>query len=138
MEELRLLINPKAVINLFVDDIKVDFVKYRYELINPPILEDDLVLASIEDIAAMKLAAITGRGSKKDFVDLYFILQKYSLLDIFEFYRSKFPDGSDFMVYKSLSYFEDAEIEPMPRMIKEVTWNEVKSRIISEVRAHFP
>ncbi len=49
-----------------------------------------------------------------------------------------FPDGSDFLVYKSLLYFEDAEIEPMPKMIQPIKWEDVKNKIIIEVKKHFP
>jgi hypothetical protein len=69
---------------------------------------------------------------------LYFILDLFSLPEIFDFYRQKFPDGSDFLVYKSLLYFEDAELEPLPKMIKSVKWKDVKEKIISEVKKHFP
>jgi predicted nucleotidyltransferase component of viral defense system len=129
--------SPK-VLNLFIDDIKVDFVTYQYEFLQSPILIDELRLASIPDIAAMKLAAITGRGARKDFIDLYFLLDTFSLPELFNFFRNKFPDGNDFLVYKSLTYFADAEVEPMPKMLKPVEWEEVKIKIIQEVKIHFP
>ncbi len=135
---IRILNQTPYILNLFIDDIKVDFVSYRYPFLIEPLLEDGLKLATIPDIAAMKLAAITGRGSKKDFIDLYFILKIYSLPELFEFYQAKYPDGSDFLVFKSLTYFEDAEIEPMPKMIKQVAWEEVKQTIIETVRKSFP
>ena len=86
----------------------------------------------------MKLAAITGRGARKDFIDLYFLLDTFSLPELFNFFRNKFPDGNDFLVYKSLTYFADAEVEPMPKMLKPVEWEEVKIKIIQEVKIHFP
>lgn len=135
---IRVVNQLPSILNLFIDDVKVDFVSYRYDFINPPIIQDDLKLASIPDIAAMKLAAITGRGSRKDFIDLSFLLDIYTLPEIFSFYNKKFPDGSEFLVYKSLVYFEDAEIEPMPIMIKPVNWEDVKNKIIAEVKSNFP
>ena len=136
--KIRIINQASRILNLFINNIKVDFVSYQYDFLNPVVSKDGLRLASIPDIAAMKLAAITGRGSRKDFIELYFILQLYPLAEIFKFYRSKFPDGSEFLVYKSLTYFGDAEIEPIPKMIKPVDWNEVKRKIISEVKAVFP
>ncbi|MFT4666192.1 MAG: putative nucleotidyltransferase component of viral defense system [Gammaproteobacteria bacterium] len=136
--KIRVVNQTPKILNLFIDDIKVDFVSYRYNFIEPPINIDNLKLASIQDIAAMKLSAITGRGSRKDFIDLYFILQQFSLPQVFEFYNSKFPDGTDFLVFKSLTYFDDAEIEPMPRMLKQIDWEEIKNKIIEEVKVHFP
>ena len=135
---IRVVNQNQKILNLFIEDIKVDFVSYRYDFLNPPLLEDGLRLASIQDIAAMKLSAITGRGSRKDFIDLYFILNQFSLSKIFEFYNSKYPDGVDFLVFKSLTYFDDAELEPMPKMLESINWDDVKKKIIQEVKNHFP
>ncbi len=136
--KIRIINQSPSVLNLFIDEIKVDFVSNQYGFFNPSVLEDNLKLASIPDIAAMKLSAITGRGSKKDFVDLFFILKIFSLTELFTFYKKKYPDGEEFLVFKSLTYFEDAEIEPMPRMVNPIEWDEIKNRIISEVRTLFP
>ena len=117
-------------INVYlVDGIKVDFVNYKYEWIDKPVEEDSVILAGIKDIAAMKIAAVVGRGTKKDFIDLYFLLQQYSLQEVLQFYLQKYPDGSLFIALKSLSYFEDAEPDPMPVMLEKVNWEDVKARI---------
>ena len=136
--QIRIVNQTPNILNLYLNEIKVDFVSYQYNFLSPGIIEDKIRLASIPDIAAMKLAAITGRGSRKDFIDLYFILQLYSLIELFDFYKTKFPDGSDLLVFKSLTYFDDAEIEPVPNMIKTADWNDVKNKIITETRALFP
>ena len=136
--KVEILNQTKSILNLFIDDIKVDFVSYRYKLIKDFLQIDEFRLASIEDISAMKLAAITGRGSKKDFIDLYFILKQFSLSEIFEFYNRKYPDSSDFLVYKSLMYFDDAELEPMPKMLIPTEWNLIKEEIINQVKLNFP
>lgn len=123
--------------NIFIniiDDIKVDVVRYPYPWINMPLIIDNLTLASKEDIAAMKLAAITGRGSKKDFIDIYFLLKEFSLDEIFNFYDEKFHDGNRFLVMKSLTYFEDAERDLMPKMLFEIDWETVKTFIINLVK----
>jgi len=135
--QIRITNQTPSVLNLYINDIKVDFVSYQYHFLNPCILKDGLRLASIPDIAAMKLAAITGRGSRKYFIDLYFILESFSLSELFDFYKTKFPDGSELLVYKSLTYFDDAEIEPVPNMIKTADWKDVKSKILAEVKAIF-
>ena len=70
-----------------VNGIKVDFVNYPYGWFNDTILEEKIRFGHPEDIGAMKLAAITGRGSKKDFVDLYFLLKHYSLEELVNFYE---------------------------------------------------
>jgi len=128
----------KSLLQLFLNDVKVDFVSYRYEFIEKPLLKDGLKLASIPDIGAMKLSAITGRGSKKDFIDLYFLLRMHTLPELFDFYRKKYPDSADFMVYKSLSYFVDADAEEMPEMLEPIEWENVKKTIDEEVNRMFP
>jgi len=86
------------------------------------------------DIAGMKLSAIAQRGSKKDFFDLYELLQRYSLAGLLEFFRMKFPSIDTFHIIRSLTYFEDAEKEKDPKLIKVVDWKQVKSAIIEAVK----
>ena len=94
-----------------------------------PVPGDGVTLAGIKDIAAMKIAAIVGRGTKKDFIDMHFLLKRFSLQEILDLYMQKYPDGSIFSAMKSLSYFEDAEPDPMPLMFEEVSWETVKQSI---------
>ena len=113
-----------------VDGIKVDLVNYsRYPWIDKPVEENGIILAGIKDIAAMKVAAIIGRGTKKDFIDMNRLLQIFSLKEILDMYMQKYPDGSLFIAMKSLSYFEDAESDPMPFMFDEIDWGVVKANI---------
>ena len=121
--------NSKNIHSLLINEIKVDIVNYEYKWLSNKISADNIYLATIDDIAAMKLNAIIGRGSKKDFIDLFFILKDYSLATIMGFYTKKYNDGSAFLVLKSLIYFEDAEIEEMPFMFNNITWQTVKDSI---------
>ena len=123
----------KFIFQYIVDGVKVDFVNYPYPWILPKVEEDSLALASPKDIAAMKLSAITNRGTKKDFIDLYELLDHFTLEQMFGFYREKYTDAIPFMTLKSLTWFEDAEDDPMPFMLKSYSWNDVKERIIAEV-----
>lgn len=116
-----------------VDSIKVEFVNYRCPLLRPFVEKSGLRLVSPEDIAAMKLSAIAGRGSKKDFIDLYLLLNHFTLREMMDFYLEKFPDGSQFLAVRSLVYFDDAENEAAPRMFVDVSWEEIKLRILEEV-----
>ena len=116
-----------------VEGVKIDVVNYPYSWIDESVIEDGLTLAGIEDIAAMKLAAITNRGTKKDFIDLFFLLKKYSLSQMLDMYLKKYSDSQLFTVLKSLVYFVDAESDPMPHMLQDVTWEEVKEKIIVSV-----
>ncbi len=117
----------------FIDEIKVDIVNYHYPWIDEPVRKENLLLASPKDIAAMKLAAITGRGSKKDFVDIYFLLQYFSLIEMMELYKAKYDDGNPFLVLKSLIYFDDAESDPLLEMLIPLDWEEVKLYIKTKV-----
>lgn len=119
-----------------VNGIKVDIVNYKYDWIGNLIEIDGIKLAHKKDIAAMKLAAITGRGSMKDFIDLYFLLKEYSLGDILNMYDEKYPDGSKILVLKSLSYFTDAENDIMPDMFKKVTWEIIKAKIHKTIQEY--
>ena len=124
--------SPKILI-YSIDGIKVDFVDYNFELIEPVNVVDGIRLVSKKDIAAMKLTAIAGRGSKKDFVDVYQLLNEFSLVEMLSFYIQKYPNGSEFMVLKSLLYFDDAENEPNPIMLLPVSWDQIKEKITLEV-----
>ena len=81
----------------------------------------------------MKINAIEGRGSRKDFVDIYYLLQHFSLNDILDFYQKKYPDHSLFRALMSLTYFDDAEKQVMPKMYSTESWDEMKDFIIKEV-----
>lgn len=113
-----------------IEGIKVDFIRFKYAF-DYPILEiDDIRLLPVEDIAPMKLDAITGRGSKKDFYDLYFLLEQFSLPALLELYSQKYPHSTIFHVIKSLTWFEDAEPQALPDvLLKKVAWAQVKKRI---------
>ena len=122
-------------INIYwVDGIKVDCVNYPYEWLEECRVLDGVRLASISDIAAMKISAIINRGTKKDFIDLHFLLKAMSLNHILDLYDQKYTDGSRFIAIKSMTYFEDAESDPMPYMFEDVTWEDVKKSIIAAVQ----
>lgn len=103
---------------------------YEYPLLKPLKKFKDINLASKEDIGAMKVAAIASRGTKRDFVDLYFLCQTVaSLEELLKFYKKKYQSLASQLpaILRSLVYFEDAEPEEMPTMIKKTNWKEVKA-----------
>lgn len=122
-------------INIFwINGVKVDMVNYPYPWLDLPIVEDGVRLASLNDIAAMKVSAIVNRGTKKDFIDLYTLLQHFALDEILDMYSRKYSDGSLFIVMKSLTYFDDAETDPMPNVLNDTTWETVKDFLRKVVR----
>lgn len=114
-----------------VDGIKTDLVNYRYEWLRPTLDVDNMRMAALEDIAAMKLNAVSGRGSRKDFIDIYAMLKNYSIKEMMGFYSEKYYDGSVFQVRKSLTYFHDADQEAMPQMLWPLRWDEIKTGILT-------
>ena len=127
----------KMILQTVINQIKVDFVDYsRYKWIDEPIMGDGFVLASDKDIAAMKVNAIIGRGTRKDFIDLYVLLQRYSLSEIMAFYKQKYPDFSEYRALLSMTYFEDAEMQDVPKMFIDTSWDTMKSTIIEAVKAY--
>ena len=135
--DVTVLNRSKIILQMVVNQVKVDFVDYsRYPWIDEPILGDGFVLASDKDIAAMKINAIMGRGTRKDFIDLYVLLQHYSLAQIMDFYRQKFPEFSEYRALLSMTYFDDAEMQDMPLMFIETPWEEMKTSIIQAVEAY--
>lgn len=128
------VIKESKNINIFLlDGIKIDIINYPYPWIDDAVKEDNIVLASPQDIAAMKINAIEGRGSKKDFIDIYFLLQHYSMQEILGFYAKKYPEYSIFRALMSMTYFEDAENQFMPKMFVNIEWKEIKETLRKEV-----
>jgi predicted nucleotidyltransferase component of viral defense system len=118
-----------------IDDIKVDFIYFRYPFIRPVRNDEGIRLLSPEDIAPMKLDAISGRGSKKDFYDIYFLLREMTLEKMFSLYLEKYPHQTTFHVLRSLAYFNDAEKDPEPFLFDtEVSWSVVKNKIKEVIR----
>ena len=98
-----------------------------------------LPLAHRDDIAAMKLAAIASRGSRKDFVDLWVLISRHRPLEAYlELYRRKFATRDVGHVVRSLTYFEDAEQEPELRMLMPLDWEEVKRDLLRAVGGLLP
>lgn len=118
----------------YIDGIKVDFVKEFDNWLKPPQQFREIRLAEMEDLAPMKLKAITKRGRKRDFVDLYFLLQIFSVMEILNLYKQRTGQEEIIHVITSMTYFEDAENDEMPYMFnKKITWQAIKKKITSEV-----
>ena len=134
LPEFSVLSKSTQTVHLHVSGTKVSFIGYGYPLLFP--LEDfrGLPVADVRDIACMKLSALAGRGSRRDFVDLYVTARQYGLPQILDFFHRKFADArySTLHLLKSLTYFADAEKEPMPDMLLPLFWDEVKAFFLRE------
>ena len=117
-------------------EVKVCFIEHRYPSISPVVSSEDdtFQLASLDDLAAMKLLAIAQRGAKKDFVDIYALMQQHKPLpELIAGYKKKYLVNDASTVATGLIYFDDAEHEEMPQMIWKVDWNLVKKTISKAV-----
>lgn len=104
------------------------FELYEQPLVERTIDVEGIALARLGDIGALKLSAAYSRATRKDLVDLYYILQHVSLEELFRVAARKFPRVRSFPVTAllALSYFDDADKLPMPRMIDKTPWPQMK------------
>ncbi|MCF8365833.1 MAG: nucleotidyl transferase AbiEii/AbiGii toxin family protein [Bacteroidales bacterium] len=130
-EQYRSMNTLKGIIN----GVFVDLLRHDYKYIAGHLLVEGIKMASKQDIAAMKVNAITGNGSRvKDFIDIYFLLKEFSFSQIIEFYKTKYDTRNDFHAIKSLTYFEDIVAEEWPNMILEkgLSLKDIKRRITEQ------
>jgi len=119
-----------------LNNTKISFLGYIYPLLTPLSKTLNINVADILDIACMKIDAIAGRGTKRDFIDVYFVAKELlPLKDILTKFAEKYVSLQYNFIHikKSLVYFTDAENDPLPSMIKTVDWSEVKNFFEKEV-----
>lgn len=116
------------------NNIRLGFYGYGHPLIAPLVEEKNIRLASVADIALMKLDALLSRAMRKDFYDLYFICQKMSLRQILDLAPQKYPSVRDFeaQTVKRLVYFESAEQDVDPTLLQPAAWQTVKEYFTSQ------
>ncbi len=126
----------KNTLTVFIDNnIKLSFFTYHYKLLDELINEDNFKIASILDIACMKLAAIVSRATNKDYIDLYFILQKMQLKNILDKLPRKLPELDVNLVLKSLVYFKDIHQDPIKfKNNQNINFQRIKDFIRKEVK----
>ncbi len=119
------------------EGVKFSLSFYQHPLLFSTINYASLNVAELRDLAAMKIDAISNRGAKRDFIDLYHICRfGYRLSESLELYDKKYGKLASNLIHlkKSLIYFEDAEGDEMPGMLKKTSWKEVKSFFEDEVK----
>lgn len=122
--------DPGTVLG-YLDKTKFSLFFYKYPLLTEAHKFLNLNISDIKDIGPMKLAAISDRGTKRDFIDLYFIIaveKFFNLQEVLDLYDQKFKilNRNKTHILKSLIYFDDAEKQSMPKMLKKVSWPKVK------------
>jgi hypothetical protein len=132
--DVQIIVAQRNIFICIIDGIKLDFVNYQFPWIENFLEIDNIRLAQSTDIAAMKLNAIVGRGKKKDFIDLDLLLKLLSLKEMIELYKKKYNQHSEFMVLKSLLYFDDANQDMDPIMLTPYNWEGIKQNIKAIVK----
>jgi hypothetical protein len=124
----------------YVEGVKFSVFRYRYPLVAALVPVDGANLASLQDIAAMKLVAVVQRAEKRDYVDLHALLteRKITLGVMFRALVQKAPQLDPAVAYRALGYFVDAEKTKMPRMLNATTWEKIKADLTREVSKFDP
>jgi hypothetical protein len=132
----KIIQEAPGTLDMLIDDVVVTLLEYKYPLIDDLAEFDGVKMASIADIASMKLSAISSRGSKKDFVDLYMILQKISLAEILTKFEKKYEkvEYQKTHILKSLLTFDLANEDPDPDYLEKIEWKNVKMSLERDVK----
>ncbi|MCK9400284.1 MAG: nucleotidyl transferase AbiEii/AbiGii toxin family protein [Bacteroidales bacterium] len=115
-----------------IGKIKVDIIAHRYPYIKDPNIHNDISILAEQDIVAMKLNAISTSGQRvKDFIDIYYLLDKFDLAEMLSYYKAKYNQQNETHVLKSLIYFDDVDRSDWPILIKDpqLKWSEIRKRI---------
>ena len=127
----------RGTLHGMMETVRVSFMEYHYPLLEPSKFWPEFAcpLASITDLACMKLSAVAQRGSRKDFIDIYAIgNNNLSLKEMLSFYQRKYSVKDISHVLYGLSYFDDAEREISPKLLLDTEWKIVKKSIRELVR----
>ena len=119
-----------------IGDVKTDFVTHSASLVNPLLTKDNLRMASLHDIAAMKLNAISQSGKRlKDFIDVFCLLEIMPFRKMLEAYEIKYPNSNPIIPIRAVTYFGDIDFNmDKPVMIKKVPIKKMKERLIKAVQ----
>jgi predicted nucleotidyltransferase component of viral defense system len=128
--------NEPGTFNGRLNETKVSFFIYPYPNIDSESEFESVKVASEKDLVCMKMESISSRGVKRDFIDLYWLLKDSNLSTAFSWFTQKYSrhNVSPEHVLKSLVYFNDADPDPMPRMLVELNWELVKAYFLQEVK----
>jgi hypothetical protein len=135
LREFSLVAKEPHTLHATVQGTRATFLGYTYPLLFPCLRFQDVAVADPRDIACMKVSAIASRGTKRDFVDLYLCARSFGLASILEWFDRKYAQThyNKLHLLKSLTFFGDAEKDPMPHMLVPLDWDEVKRFYLQEV-----
>ena len=136
-KRLRLNYIARRTIKGQIDGIQVDLITHAYPLVDDLIFEEGVRMASLKDIAAMKLNAIVGNGTRvKDFIDIAWLSSSFSLTDMVSFYEKKYQAKNPFITLKALSFHTEINFnEPIKFHSGVYSWKPIAARIAQMVKA---
>lgn len=123
---------PKNTIIGRIADVKVDLIAHIYPLLEDLIIDEEVRLCSLIDIACMKLVAISDTGTRlKDFVDIAYLSTKMSFSQMIKGYTKKYPNTSPMRAIKGLAYHEDINLDDPIELCsgKKFEWKKIEQRI---------
>ena len=126
----------RKALDLEISGVRVSLIKYKYPLLQPTLKprSKGLQLANRDDIATMKLSAITNRGNRKDFIDFWVLIDRHrSLPDYLDLFKTKFSKRDVGHVVRSLVYFAEADDDPPLRLLEPISWEQVKTDLKAAV-----
>jgi len=127
----------RGTLHANVTGIRVSFLVYNYPLLKPPNFEKEFScnIASLDDLGCMKLSAAAQRGSKKDFIDIYALVERHKpLLGMFNDFKKKYSTDNLAHVLYGLAYFDDADLEKTPTLLWKTDWRKIKNRLREELK----
>lgn len=129
----------KIGVSLIANNVKIDLLCWRDIFFDPPEMIEGIPFFNDKEIFAMKLAAIGDRAARKDFIDLFMLLESYTLKEGLDFYNLKYPFMDINTIFTGLRNYKRADSDESPKMIKylDITWSEIKEKIENEVQQYF-
>jgi hypothetical protein len=132
--DYELLGLKKSMLFTNIKKVKCDFIREPAKTIRPHVFMEGVRLYSVEDVCAMKMHTICGRGKKKDFFDIYALLQNFSWEEMLGWFQEKYGDTQFYYLWRSIKYFEDAEEDPdiIGFLPYSADWQQIKAEILEK------
>ena len=137
-ENIEEISEAKDTLFVRINKVSSSFFWYRYPLIFPLVKTEGPLLASLQDIVSMKLAALIGRTRKRDYIDIFYLMKKFSLEEMFRTAQKKYPTLNPYIIQRALTFFDDLEEEEgrIKILDKSFSWKKAKKEIFEEVRKY--
>ena len=137
--DFRLFYSAKNTLKGSIGEIKVDILAHRYPYVNDPVMIEHILMASVPDIIAMKLNAISTSGQRvKDFIDIYYLFRQYDLSEMLGYYKTKYAAFNEVNVLKSITWFEDIDHSGWPVLLLDpkLKWPKIAAKITQETQKY--